>query len=59
MRKFYEKLPIVIQGVIFGLLITAAILLSTPPIVMFLRWWFRVWACNQSQNESSGSSGLR
>lgn len=43
MRKFYGKLPIVIQGVILGLLITAVILLSTPPIVMFLRWWFRVW----------------
>ncbi|EFC3031864.1 hypothetical protein JZL97_13295 [Escherichia coli] len=50
MKKLYEKLPVVVQGVILGLLITAAILLinaaillSTPPVVMFLRWWFRVW----------------
>lgn len=43
MKKLYEKLPVVVQGVIWGLLITAAILLSTPPVVMFLRWWFRVW----------------
>lgn len=43
MKKLYEKLTVVVQGVILGLLITAAILLSTPPVVMFLRWWFRVW----------------
>ena len=43
MKKLYEKLPFVVQGGILGLLITAAILLSTPPVVMFLRWWFRVW----------------
>lgn len=43
MKKLYEKLPYAVQGGILGLLITAAILLSTPPVVMFLRWWFRVW----------------
>lgn len=43
MKRFYEKLPVPIQGLILGLLITATILLSTPPVVMFLRWWFKVW----------------
>lgn len=42
MKKLYEKLPVPIQGLILGLIITATILISTPPVVMFLRWWFRV-----------------
>lgn len=43
MKKFYEKLPVPIKGLILGLIISATILLSTPPVVMFLRWWFKVW----------------
>lgn len=43
MKRFYEKLPTPIQGLILGLIITATTLLSAPPVVMFLRWWFKVW----------------
>lgn len=63
MKKLYEKLPVVVQGVILGLLITAAILLSTPQSSCFFVGGSEFGVSDRrkhyAQNESSGSSGLR
>ncbi|HIG9922861.1 TPA: hypothetical protein ACYDG9_004373 [Escherichia coli] len=58
MKKLYEKLPVVVQGVILGLLITAAILLINAAILTIpLVFWFMKKQCQRVETGKIGDEG--